>query len=363
MTKHVPVIPSKTSAFVLINRIVACLNQDFDLDTGLELALQELIHHFNIDTTVVLIQTNTGLLVPQVSTGVRIDALTRLSDHLKYTTTSVSYDVLDQLEPYLVDQVPASSNSEETDPYLTFLQESGLQSALFIPMLDAYSACGVLVLHSSHLNHFTEQDVELLLTIGRQFALSVDRFELLQAEREASYQAEVLREIGDILGQSLDFDHVLDEVLQRLERVVPFNSATVALVQNGRTQAIRAHGYEQYGEDVVQRAWGLSLIVAETPILKKIEKLRAPLIIDDAQRDAEWIPYPEFSYIRSWVGTPVFLYDEVVAFLFLEKREPYFLSRDPCLNVRCVFISTLSFFTKRPLVCRKEPACPYTLRF
>ena len=198
MAERFILTPSKATPFTLINHVISCLNQDFDLHTNLERALLSLVEYFEVKNAIALIQTNSGRLVPRASVGVGADTLSELQSRLHDPHNSIAYDVLDQLEPHFIADLRNDGLSISIDAYIERQIEVGIRSVLFIPMLDAYSACGVIVLHSIEPDHVREIDLELMLAIGRQFALAIDRFAMMNAEREAIHQADVLREIRTI---------------------------------------------------------------------------------------------------------------------------------------------------------------------
>src|SRR5512147_2314013 len=54
-----------------------------------------------------------------------------------------------------------------------------------------------------------------------------------EAERQQRLLAEALRDTAEALTNTLDFDEVLDRILANIDRVVPYDSASIMLVHDG----------------------------------------------------------------------------------------------------------------------------------
>ena len=67
-------------------------------------------------------------------------------------------------------------------------------------------------------------------------------------EREQRLFSEALMEITAVLNGSLNLDNVLDKILENVNKVVPHDTANIALVDNdGNIRFNKIKGYEKYG--------------------------------------------------------------------------------------------------------------------
>jgi signal transduction histidine kinase len=64
--------------------------------------------------------------------------------------------------------------------------------------------------------------------------------------------------------------------------------------------------------------------VAETPNLRRLYETRRPHVVSDTWADAEWLSLELTRWIRSWMGAPIIVRGEVVAFLGLDSETPGF---------------------------------------
>ncbi|MCJ7625566.1 MAG: PAS domain S-box protein, partial [Anaerolineaceae bacterium] len=77
-----------------------------------------------------------------------------------------------------------------------------------------------------------------------------DRVEAQIAERVSRKTEETLRAVGTTLSTTLDFNQVLDRVLELIKSVIPYDSANIMMIEGRITRSIRTLGYEKYGEDI-----------------------------------------------------------------------------------------------------------------
>ncbi|MGH2524259.1 MAG: GAF domain-containing protein, partial [Anaerolineales bacterium] len=133
-----------------------------------------------------------------------------------------------------------------------------------------------------------------------------------------------LREAGTTLGASLDFDTVLDRLMEQIARVTPYDAGNVMLVEDGYARVARLRGYAQFGPKVAQATANLRLEIATTPNLHRMAETGQPLVVPDTATDPEWIKVEASAHVHSWVGAPIRQQDQVIAFFSLDKVEPNF---------------------------------------
>jgi len=153
----------------------------------------------------------------------------------------------------------------------------------------------------------------------------VDR-EALESERQERQLAEAMRKVGASLTATLDFNAVLDRLLEEMERVIPYDSANVMRVdaEQGRVRIARTRGYEKFGARAAESVRDLEFEIAATPILKRLIETRQPVVIPDPWADPEWIRREPGGHVRSWAGAPIVVQGEVIALFAADKVEPNF---------------------------------------
>lgn len=144
-----------------------------------------------------------------------------------------------------------------------------------------------------------------------------ERKRVEKAEHRQRVLAESLRDIAAALNSTLDTDQVLDRILMGLRRVVPHDLNAVFLIENQVARSVRRSGYGDLGADHLVA--GLRLNIHETTTLRMMMQSRKPLIIPDVREFPGWFVLPEFGWVRSFVGAPILVGNEVLGFLMLDS--------------------------------------------
>jgi len=148
------------------------------------------------------------------------------------------------------------------------------------------------------------------------------RRQLEAAEQDLRRLNETLHEAGKALSSSLDLEEVLDVMLDYIQHVVPYDTATIMLVEGQKARPVRTRNYEQLDPDVAERVAGVSFQFADTPNLNEIFTSQKPLYIPDTDAYPGWSREKTHNPIRSWVGAPISAQGQVIAIFSLDKLEP-----------------------------------------
>ncbi len=211
--------------------------------------------------------------------------------------------------------------------YLPLGRVPNLRSLLVAPVQSGERRLGTISVQSAAPQAFSDDDQQLLKMLGLQAALAIENARLLAAESAARQEAEVLSEIGKILSSTLDFEQVLDHLLEQIGRLVPYDAAALLLVgpEAGRARIARQRGYERYGEGLVRAVRAQSVDVAHTPRLQQMAETGQPLAVPDVRANPQWTQGFASAHARSWVGAPISIQGEgVVAFFSLDKEDANF---------------------------------------
>jgi PAS domain S-box-containing protein len=206
-----------------------------------------------------------------------------------------------------------------------FQEEQPFAAVISAPMIWQGEVTGVIhVWHEIETGSFTHEDLELLSLFANQAAIVVENTRLLEAEREQRELAEALREVGITISATLDFDTVLDRLLEQIARVVPYDAANLMLVEEGRVRVVRQRGYVQFGAEIAREVAALSFDISEIANLRWMAETGQPLTIPDTAAYPGWVLVEVSAHVRSWVGAPVLVEGQVVAFFSVDKSEPGF---------------------------------------
>lgn len=199
-----------------------------------------------------------------------------------------------------------------------------LRSIIAAPLMIRDRMVGVVYLDSRVARGiFTEDDVEILLAIANHIAIALETARAAQlelhvyAEREQRRLAETLRNLSNALNSTLELREVLGRLLECLAQIVPYDSATVVMIEDGMFQVVAGIGHPDTRQ--VRR---VRLPVADDALFSEISRTRRPIVLEDAQRDHRFHGHGSTGYVRGWIGVPLLMGDEVIGMLTVDSKTP-----------------------------------------
>ena len=165
-------------------------------------------------------------------------------------------------------------------------------------------------------------------TLQREIA---ERKRAEAAEQEQRNLAEALRQVGLALNSTLDFDRLLDNLLDQISPVLRYDTANIMLVHKDEIEIVVTRGYDPSKELRQPRHFH----VESRPSLLKMIETAEPLIIPDTFEAGElWVDAELSPHVRSWAGAPIIVEREVVAFLALNYSEPGFYQPESAARLK-----------------------------
>jgi PAS domain S-box-containing protein len=138
----------------------------------------------------------------------------------------------------------------------------------------------------------------------------------LQRARE---QAETLLAVTQVLGKTLSLEDTIEAILGELQRVVPYDSCSVQVIQGDRLVIVGARGLDDLG-GLMGVAFDLT---DETNLNSHVVRSRRQQFFADVSEN------PHFASdihgggrIRGWICAPMIIGDRVIGVLSIDKFEP-----------------------------------------
>lgn len=107
------------------------------------------------------------------------------------------------------------------------------RSELAVPLRIGSTVLGVFDIQSTEPDAFTPDDLALVQALADTIAIALRNATLFANESRRRMLSETLRELSTVLGSSLDLASVLNGIMIGLERVVPYSSGLIALLDDG----------------------------------------------------------------------------------------------------------------------------------
>jgi PAS domain S-box-containing protein len=313
----------RADRLAVLTEISTAINQPLDLNAVVQAAVSSLTRTLHI--------SQTGLaLFDETRQHLVIMADVPASGSLPVSGVKIPVAGNASMEQILTTRLPLAIYDAQHDPLVASIHDlmwqRQVQSMLLVPLLVRGEVIGTFGCDTvDRPRRFTQEDVDLTITVANLIAVRIDQARLFEAERDQRRLAEALRESAAVLNRTLYFDEVLDRVLENADRVVPHDAADIMLIDaTGVARVARDRGYAERGlHSVIDR---VRLVVAEAPTLRFILETGQPLVIPNTLRDTRWIMFPELEWVRSYAGAPIQTKEGVIGFLQIASRVPDFFT-------------------------------------
>ncbi len=217
--------------------------------------------------------------------------------------------------PLVIPDVRADPRYIEMDP--------ATRSEVAIPLRAGDRVLGVLNVESHRPAAFSEYDALFLSMLASQIAAAMERTRLYMAEQRRRERAEALGRIAATLATTLDIDEGLEIALGQLEKLVPYDYASIALFQDGVARIRAWRGFEDITPVVTPIA------ISELRTLQALIATKQAILIPDTAESSLWrTDILGGTPTRCWIGAPLIVRDTVIGALMVDSRTPRVYSPD-----------------------------------
>jgi len=225
--------------------------------------------------------------------------------------TGISWQAIEERKPILVEDYSKHPSARPE------VKNTGVYGFLAFPILTETEILGVLnYFMLSPEKKFEPAVIGLAETLARYSAIAIQKARLLEEATRRAREAETLQQASAAVSSALRLDQVLDQVLENLERVVPYDSCALFLKEGSTLRVVAARGFPHKEKVIGQR------FPAQDELLLESVKRGSPLILADAQRDPRYKHWGDSAHVRSWMGVPLIKRNDVIGFLTIDHSQP-----------------------------------------
>ena len=305
------------------------LTKSFDLQAVLETLLDYVGQLVPYDTAAVYLLEEGSRLVVRAARGFE-----RWLDAEDAQIVGVVHFDIDQMPRNLWQGVAAQKGliipDVREDPDWEQIPSSRhIRSWMGVPLVVDGEIIGVYSLDKTEPDFFTEEHLQAAESLAAAAAVAIQialryvkaqeeltvREEAQRAEHEQRVLAEALRDSGAMLSSSLDLEVVLERILTEVNRVVPYDSATILTIKGDVAEVTHSRGKDA-------SVAGFQLPIEDTSNLRAIKETGRPFIIHDTQASDIWVAGPDRHQVRSSLATGIGADDQIIGFLSLECATP-----------------------------------------
>jgi K+-sensing histidine kinase KdpD len=211
---------------------------------------------------------------------------------------------------------------DHADVLNPILREEGVKSLLGVPLVFANEVIGVLHVGTLRPRKFTPDDVELLELVANRMSIAVEHARLFGAERDARERLERVQTVTDVALSALSLDELMPEVLTRIRDLLGADTAAILMVDE-ETQELVARAAVGIEEEVEQ---GVRIPIGGG-FAGRVAATRRPIRLDDVDHADVLNPLLREKGIKSLLGVPLIVQDEVLGVLHVGTLVPRIFTR------------------------------------
>lgn len=222
---------------------------------------------------------------------------------------------------YSTKQPVLIKDTQHTLDWKVFPDAEFARSYVAAPLMIGEQMIGVINLASDLPGAFDQETIGQLMAFTAPAAVAVQNERLYTAESLSRQLAETLSAASLALTQTLDFQTVINTLLEFVCRLIPYESIYIAISENEARLIVRASRSCESRNESFQVV-NTSIDALEIPNLQQVYTTRKSLLISDTHQYLGWKAVIENENVRSWLGIPMVAAGEVIGILVTAQREP-----------------------------------------
>ena len=146
--------------------------------------------------------------------------------------------------------------------------------------------------------------------------------------REQRQISEALLQTSIQLNAILDYELLLDSILERAAEFLPYDLATIMLIQGEEVhiERVRAVNGADAIEWAIARAAHAVFTFQETRNLREMRDNGRYMVLPNVDDYPDWVHLR--TRIASWIGAPLIVQGDIIGFLTLDKADPDFYQEE-----------------------------------
>ena len=241
---------------------------------------------------------------------------------LTVNKTNSAYPLITGSFPYILNNNVQEELEDFRNP-----RDKYVNSWLAVPLKSRGKIIGLVALDGKSRNQFNEHHAELAVTFANQVAIALENASLfyeLHVELEArkdliaeleskNAEADTLRESTAIVAATLEKTEAVERILEQLERVIPYNSASVQLLHGDSLEIVGGRGLPDVSHT------GLRFTVDDNePSYPVLQGDKHYILYDDVQLYLPKFHEPSHDQIHAWLAVPLKVKGNIIGIIALD---------------------------------------------
>ncbi len=201
-----------------------------------------------------------------------------------------------------------------------------IRSWIGAPLVARGKIIGFLTVDNRRINAYGEQQKQIMQAFANQAAIAIENARLFEAEQKERKTAVILQKAATRLSESRDLYTVLNQLLDFLAELVPYDSANITLLENKSLVHKALRGYEKWTNAV--EMWGLRFNVEKNNAFATLFKMGKSYIINDTSTASDWQKTPTNGHVYSWLGVPLYTGGSIIGCISVDKNKVGFFTQE-----------------------------------
>ena len=238
------------------------------------------------------------------------------------------------------------------DEQLSFLElfPGEIRNCCLVPLITDQKVVGILAVgeaRDSERETFGANKLEFLGTLANQLAVVIENVRLHQAERQKAKRLEILYEIANVFGSTIEMEELLERLYGLLIQVIPADTYFVGFLDK-QTQMVDIRLLIDEGKRFESERVPLS-----EGLIGYVVRTQKPLFIRSMREQWDDLPVKplqlgQSKMSESWMGVPLGKDDHLNGILAVASYQPYvFTEEDLSLLINVAQQAKLAFDNAR----------------
>ncbi len=201
---------------------------------------------------------------------------------------------------------------KQDERFVKFEPTNYIHGWMGIPLLAQGRIIGFLNLDSRTPGFFTNDHAAIAQTFANQVAIAIEKTRLFELAQRRRKEAENLSLATSSLANTLDIKNLLENILDWLKILAPYDSASIMLKQQDTLELV--------GNRNLPIQFKTGQVFPMTEKWKEVAASRKTLVIEDVQKDSRFEKWEGTEYIHGWMSVPMFIQDSLIGFINLDSK-------------------------------------------
>jgi len=227
-------------------------------------------------------------------------------------------------------------------------QPAQTQSVLVLPLIAEQKKLGAVILTFNQSHKFSADEISICEQASALVALALEKFQAVEEAKHRAVKSENLRKASAAISETLEPEQAIARILEQLKLVIPYDSASVQLVENNELKIVGGSGFEMIKEVLEMRF----PIPGDNPNTVVIETGK-PYVMGDAPLKYKAFRELQNQHIHSWLGVPLIVQYKTIGLLAIDSAKPNSFTEEDA-NLALIFANQVAVVLENARIFKEK---------